>query len=237
MKITHQGIDREAIRKNRKWLILGGICLGLNWVFLFEAYIKTTVAIASLCNYMAPVIVILIAPFVLHEPLDKRKLPCVILAFIGIVLVSGVWEGTLGSVSGIIMGSLGALCFVGVIICNRKLKEISPLEKSLIQLAISVVVILPFVLVKNIGRTLEVDLRSVLITLMVGIINTGLAYVFYFSGMSTLPVHEVAILGYLEPVISVLCSVFFLQEYMDFIGWLGTILIIGASVLCRNIEQ
>ena len=209
MKITHQKIDREAIKINKKWLILGGICLGLNWVFLFAAYIKTTVAIASLCNYMAPVIVILIAPLVLHEHPDKRKIPCVVAAFIGIVLVSGFWRGSMGSISGIVMGLLGALCFVGVIICNRKLIEISPLDKSLIQLIISAMVILPFVLVMNIGRPLEIDFRSVIITLMVGALNTGLAYVFYFSGMSTLPVQEVAILGYLEPVISVMCSVIF----------------------------
>ncbi|MBR6821687.1 MAG: EamA family transporter [Clostridia bacterium] len=236
MKLIQREIDSEAIRRNRKWLILGGICLGLNWVFLFSAYIKTTVAIASLCNYMAPVIVILIAPFVLHEPLDKRKLPYVFLAFIGIVLVSGVWEGTIGSVSGIIMGLMGALCFVGIIICNRKLKDISPLDKSFIQLAISVIVILPFVLIKNIGRTLDVDLISVLISLLVGIINTGLAYVFYFSGMSILPVHEVAVLGYLEPVVSVLCSVFFLHEHMGIMGWIGTLMIIGAA-LCIDITS
>ncbi len=236
MKVTHLGIDREAIKSNREWLILGGICLGLNWVFLFAAYVKTTVAIASLCNYMAPIIVILIAPFVLHEPLDKRKLPCVILAFLGIVLVSGILEGSIGNISGIIMGILGALCFVGVIICNRKRKEISPLDKSLIQLAISVVVILPFAFGKNIGKSLGIDFRSVVITLIVGIINTGLAYVFYFSGMSTLPVHEVAILGYLEPVVSVFCSAFFLNEYIGVIGWIGGFLIIGAAIIseCLN---
>lgn len=237
MKITHQKIDSEAIRRNRKWLVLGGICLGLNWVFLFAAYVKTTVAIASLCNYMAPVIVILIAPFVLHEKLDKRKLPCVILAFIGIVLVSNVWDGAIGSISGIIMGLMGALCFVGVIICNRKLNKISSLDKSLIQLAISVMVILPFILVKNIGRPLGIDFRSVMITLMVGVINTGLAYVFYFGGMSTLPVHEVAILGYLEPVVSVLCSVLFLHESMTIIGWLGAIIVIFALVVSEILDK
>ncbi|MBR0437541.1 MAG: EamA family transporter [Clostridia bacterium] len=230
IKVTHQKIDMEAIKRNRKWLILGGICLGLNWVFLFAAYVKTTVAIASLCNYMAPVVVILIAPFVLHERLDKRKLPCVILAFIGIIFVSSVWEESIGSITGIIMGLLGALCFVGVIICNRKLNKISSLDKSLIQLAISVVVIFPFVLIKNMGRPLEIDLKSILITLMVGIVNTGLAYVFYFSGMSTLPVQEVAILGYLEPVVSVLCSVLFLQEKMGILGWIGALLVIAATL-------
>lgn len=231
MKTTHKEINKEAIKRNRKWLILGGICLGLNWVFLFAAYVNTTVAIASLFNYMAPVIVILIAPFVLHEKLDKRKLSCVILAFIGIVLVSGFWEESIGNVSGIIMGLLGALCFVGVIICNRKLKGIAPLDKSLIQLAISIAVISPYVLIKNTGKPLNIDLSSILIILLIGVINTGLAYIFYFNGMSILPIQEVAIFGYLEPVVSVLCSVFLLHESMSVFGWVGAILIIVAAII------
>ena len=236
VKITHQEIDKEAIRRNRKWLILGGICLGLNWVFLFSAYVKTTVAIASLCNYMAPVIVILIAPLVLKEQPDKRKIPCVIAAFIGIVLVSEFWKGSVGNISGIIMGLLGALCFVGVIICNRKLKDISALDKSLIQLAISVLVIFPYVIINNIGKSIDLDFRSILIILLVGVINTGLAYVFYFSGMSTLPVQVVAILGYLEPVVSVLCSVFFLHEYMGIWGWIGAVLVIAAAAISELLD-
>ena len=47
--------------------------------------------------------------------------------------------------------------------------------------------------------------------------------------MGSLPVHTVAVLGYLEPVVSVLCSVFFLRERMDAAGWVGSVLIIGAA--------
>ena len=236
MKVNHKEINKENIKSNRKWLILGGICLGLNWVFLFAAYIKTTVAIASLCNYMAPVIVILIASLVLKEQPDKRKIPCVIAAFMGIVLVSEFWKGSVGNISGIIMGLLGALCFVGVIICNRKLKDISALDKSLVQLAISVLVIFPYVLINNVGKTIDFDFRSILIIFLVGVINTGLAYVFYFSGMSTLSVQVLAILGYLEPVVSVLCSVFFLHEYMGIWGWIGAVLVIGAAVTSEFVD-
>ena len=62
LKITGKGIDIKAINNNLKWLLISGICLGLNWIFLFAAYIKTTVAIASLCNYLAPIIVVIISP-------------------------------------------------------------------------------------------------------------------------------------------------------------------------------
>ena len=72
LKSRGQGLDWEAIRANRFWLILSGISLGMNWIFLFAAYINTTVAVASLCNYMAPIIIVIIAPIILHESLNLK---------------------------------------------------------------------------------------------------------------------------------------------------------------------
>ncbi len=236
LKLRGRRIDREAVRANRKWLLIGGVSLGLNWIFLFAAYVQTTVAIASLCNYMAPLIVILIAPAVLGERADWRKLLCAAAAFAGIVLVSGVWNGSVGNPSGVIMGLLAAVCFVVIVISNRKLRGISALDKSVVQLALSAATILPYVLVRNLGTPLSLDRRTVLIVLMLGVVHTGVAYCLYFSGMASLPVQTVAILGYLEPVVSVLCSAFFLKEAMGAAGWIGAVLIIGAAVVSESLK-
>ena len=231
LKARHKKLDRAAIRANLFWLVLSGICLGLNWVFLFAAYTKTTVAIASLCNYMAPIIVIVIAPVVLHERADWRKMPCVMAALIGIVLVSGVLNGGNANLSGVLMGLIAAVGFVCVVICNRKIRDIPALDKAVVQLAVSAVTILPYVWIKNLGTPVAVDLRSVLIVLLLGVLHTGVCYCFYFSGMGSLPVQTVAILGYLEPVVSVLCSAVFLHEAMSPGGWVGAVLILAAAAI------
>lgn len=228
-------LDRVAIRENLIWLVISGVCLGLNWVLLFAAYMHTTVAIASLCNYMAPIIVVVIAPFVLHEPINKRKIPCVIAAFIGIVFVSGFWKGVTGDASGILMGLMAAICFVIIVICNRKMQSINPYDKAVIQLVISAITVLPYVLIKNWGTEIDWNARSIVIIIILGLVHTGLAYCLYFSGMSTLPVQTVAILGYLEPVVSVLCSAVILHEHMDISGWIGAVLILGAAIISETI--
>ena len=228
-------LDRTAIQKKLIWLILSGVCLGLNWVFLFAAYLHTTVAIASLCNYMAPIIVVVIAPFVLHEPMNKRKVPCVIAAFIGIVLVSGFWEGGTGDASGILMGLMAAVCFVIIVICNRKMQGINSYDKAITQLVISAITVLPYVLIKNWGTVLDWNIKSIVIIIVLGLVHTGLAYCLYFSGMATLPVQTVAILGYLEPVMSVLCSAIILREHMNISGWIGAVLILGAATVSETI--
>jgi len=230
-KITGHRFDGASIRRNLKWLLLSGVFLGLNWIFLFAAYIETTVAVASLCNYMAPILVILAAPLLLKEPLNKRKLPFVLLALIGIVLISGVTRSGAGSLNGVLLGLAAALTFAGVVICNRKITGLSPMDKAVVQLLVSAVTILPYVIVHYQAGSYSFDARSIIIVLILGLVHTGFAYCLYFSGMKTLPVQTVAILGYLEPVISVLCSVFFLHEALPPEGWVGAVLILAAALI------
>ena len=222
--------DGAAIRANLKWLLLSGVCLGLNWVFLFASYMKTTVAVASLCNYTAPILVILVAPALLRERPDRRKIPCVAAAIAGLLLVSGFWNGDVGGTAGILLGLAGALCFACLVICNRKLRDISALDRSIVQLGVSAATILPYVLIHNRGTAIHLDTRAILILAMLGVVHTGFAYCLYFSGLGSLPVQTVAILGYLEPVVSVLCSTLFLHERLSPLGWVGAALILGAAV-------
>ena len=237
LRLKGQRPDRAAIKRNLPLLLLSGISLGLNWVFLFAAYMHTSVAIASLCNYMAPMIVILIAPAVLREKLNKRKLPCAAAALLGIILVSHPWDAAQGSAAGVIFGLTAAGCFVVIVICNRKMQGIPSLDRSVIQLALSALTCLPYVLIKNKGASLSWDTRSVMIILMLGIVHTGIAYIFYFRGMASLPVQTFAILGYLEPVVSVLCSALFLREPLGLAGGIGTVLVIGAAVASEVIGE
>lgn len=223
--------DFAAIRANLVPLLLSGVALGLNWIFLFAAYARTTVAIASLCNYMAPIFVIVLSPLILKEKPDPKKLPCVAAALLGIVLVSGVLGGGVGDPAGVRLGLTGACCFTALVFCNRRLKEISALDRTTVQLAVSALTVLPFVLVKSGGRfPVPQDLRSVLIALLIGAVQSGLAYYLYFDGMAVLPVHAVAILGYLEPVVSVLCSALVLREPLGLTGGIGAALILAAAV-------
>ena len=87
MKLRGHRMDKAAIRKNGKWLVISGACMGWNWLLLFAAYRYTTVAIASLCNYVAPILVIFAAAFLFREKLSRIKMLCVAGALAGIVLV------------------------------------------------------------------------------------------------------------------------------------------------------
>ena len=61
-------------------------------------------------------------------------------AFIGIVLVSGVIGGGKGDPKGVAYGLAAAVAFMCIVLCNRNLKDISAMERSIIQLSVSAVV-------------------------------------------------------------------------------------------------
>lgn len=240
--IQGRKIDFQAVKNNLWMLCLSGASLGLNWVFLFAAYRSTTVAVASLCNYMAPIIVIAISPFVFKEKLTFKKVCCISAAFLGIVLVSGVLEGGSGDfhVKGVLLGFAAALFFVAIILCNKHLHKIDPLEKTVVQLGVSALVALPYVIYTQHGESLTVDVLSCLLLLVLGILHTGIAYIMYFGAMGKIPVQSVAILGYLEPVVAVLTSALILREELTVMGVIGAALILGAAVyseLSQNSEQ
>ncbi len=231
--------DRAAIRKNLGWLFLSGVALGLNWVFLFAAYRRTTVAVASLCNYTAPILVLLLSPLLYKERLTGRKKLCVLASFLGIVLVSGVLAGQRGDLNlpGMALGLAAARGFVGVILCNRRLRDISAFDKVIFQLFFSAVTVLPYVLLAGRGTRLTFDLRSVLLTAMLCVFHTGVAYCLYFGSLSIIPLSSIAVWGYLEPVVSVLCSTLILKEPLSLAGWIGAALIVGAAVVSELPER
>ncbi len=227
-------ISGEAIRKNLLWLILSGAFLGMNWILLFEAYRYTTVATATLCYYLAPIIVILAAPVLLKEKLTLRKIICTVVALIGMVCVSGVLQNgipTLGEAKGILFGLGAAVLYATIILLNKKIRDISAYDKTIMQLGVSALVLVPYCLLTEDVGALSVEPKVLLLLLFVGIVHTGVTYFLYFGAIEHIHAQSVAIISYLDPVIAVLLSIFVLGEGMNVIGIIGAVLVLGAALM------
>lgn len=149
IKIKKIKMDRESIKKHLWILLVSGGFIGLNWVLLFESYRYTSVAVATLCYYMAPIFVMIVSPFLLKEKLTVKKVLCVIVALIGMVFVSGVLDGGISNVSemkGILFGLGAAALYATVIMMNQKLREVPTYDKTIMQLGAAAVVLIPYIL-------------------------------------------------------------------------------------------
>lgn len=230
--ITRGKLDIYSIKRNFKYLLLSGMCLGINWVCLFGAFRVSSVSVSILVDYMAPIFMIIVSPVLFKEYLDPKKIFCVLIAFIGLIMVSGVPGSDVSEINvrGLMLAAGAGLGFMGLIIFNKFIKEVSVYDKAVVQISIAALTVVPFAMKVGLETSIVWDLKSVFLSFMIGLVSTGIAYYFYFYGISGLSVQTVAVVGYVEPVITVLASVLFLKESMSLPAIVGAVLIIGAAV-------
>ena len=233
-RITDKGSVRSIPRRQLLWLIISGAVMGVNWMLLFEAYNHTTVAIATLCYYMQPTILILLSPVLFKEKLTRKKALCAAVAVIGMVLVSGVIGGTGtqgNSLYGVLLGLLAACFYAGVIIINKKLTGLDPYPKTMVQLLSAGITMVPYMLLTNSFDAFPSDPKALIPLLIVGLVHTGITYVIYFGSMEHLRTQTVAILGYIDPVSALFFSALLLKEPLSLYNIIGAILIIGSALI------
>lgn len=228
---TKQKIPFKNIRKEIPLLLASGMAMGFNWILLFEAYKYTTVSVATLSYYFAPVIVTVICPILFREKLSGKQILCFIMSTLGLVLITGI--GTVGSgndLIGILFGLGAAALYATVVLLNKFIKNVDGIHRTLLQFLAAIIVLLPYVLLTG-GITLDTLTGTGWVCLLiVGLIHTGVTYCMYFSSLKELPGQEAAILSYIDPLVAVLISVTVLGETMTLSQVIGGILILGFTL-------
>lgn len=230
--ITKQKIPFREIKKEIPLLLLSGVAMGFNWILLFEAYKYTTVSVATLSYYFAPVIVTVACPVLFKEKMAVKQWICFFMSTLGIVLITGLGDLSAGKnhLMGIFFG-LGAAClYAAVVLLNKFIKKVDGIHRTFLQFLAAIIVLIPYVGFTG-GITLsDLDGKGWICLLIVGLVHTGVTYCFYFSSLKELPGQKAAILSYIDPLVAVLVSVLILKENMTFMQVIGGILILGFTL-------
>ena len=228
LALAKGGFDRAALRAEAPWLILGGAALGANWIALFEAYRMLNVSLATLIYYVGPMLVLLLSPVLFREKLSGRKLAAVCLVAVGLICISG--SIALGGMNlrGLATAIVSALFYASLILLNKQITRTGGLQTAAIELDTAAVVVLLYVLLT---AGLPHPQRAALPYIaVIGLVNTGLAYLLYFSGLQKLPAQSVAMISYVDPVSALLFSAVLLHEALTPVQLLGAVLIIGGAM-------
>lgn len=229
--ITKQKISVSGVKKELLLLLLSGAAMGINWILLFEAYKYTTVSVATLSYYFAPVIVMIVCPMLFKEKLTVKQLFCFIMSTAGLVLITGTAGGGPRDLLGVAFGLGAALFYASVMLLNKFIKGVTGLHRTFIQFLAAIIVLLPYVLCTG-GITLgAMNTSGWAALLIVGVVHTGVAYCMYFSALKELAGRQVAILSYIDPLTAVLVSVVWLHEDITAPQVFGGLLILGFTLL------
>jgi RarD protein len=229
-------IPWKLVKANACILFFSGITLGGNWMFLYQAYDHTTLTNATLGYYFAPVFVMILSPVILKEQLPTKKIICIGVAIVGMVMIVGNGVSASGTedLLGIFFGLLAAACYAALMLLNKFIRLMGRLEITIIQLGITALLLLPYVFFTEGFGIFGVSKSSVPFIIILGIVNTGIGFWLFFSGMEKLKGQSIAMLSYVDPFVAILISAVILQEHMTIVQMLGGTLLLGSTFISEN---
>ncbi|MBQ9044373.1 MAG: EamA family transporter [Oscillospiraceae bacterium] len=230
LAVRRRRFQWETMRGYWPRVLLSGALLGFNWIMMFEAYRFTTVSVATLCYYMAPVLVVLLSPALLRERMSPRRMLFMALAVLGMLLVSGVLGSRIQGARGVALSLAAAGLYAAIVLMNKTVRGVPGLDKTLVQMLACAVVLLPYVLLTEPVASLAFTPQAVALLLVVGVVHTGVTYALYFSSMDGLRAQTVALASYIDPVVAVAVSALFLHEQMTALQWVGAALVLLATM-------
>ena len=228
--LTGQKLHLKELGKDLILLLLSGVAMGFNWILLFQAYQYTTISIATLSYYFAPVIVTIASPILFREKLTKKGIVCFLMSTVGMGLIIGKGGGGENNFIGILYGLGAAVLYATVILLNKTIKKVAGIHRTFLQFVAAAVVLLPYVLLSSGVQLSLLDSTGWVCLLVVGIVHTGITYCLYFTSLKDISGQQAAILSYIDPLVAVLVSLVVLQEAMTPLQILGGVLILGFTL-------
>ena len=222
-----------------------GAALGASWIVLFEAYRLVGVGTASLLYYCGPVIVMATSPLLFKERLTVKKALGFSVVALGAVLVSMQALDGGQDPRGLTLGALSAVAYAVMIVCSKKAVEVCPasgdegLRNSFIQLLAGFGIAAGYSALTGGPEALAIPLTAddIAPLLTLGLLNTGIGCLLYFTSVGRLPVQTVAVCGYLEPLSAVVLATLLLGEPLGGMQLLGAALIIGGAAYCEAADR
>lgn len=230
--VTKQKIPFAKIKKEIPLLVLSGVAMGFNWILLFEAYKYTTVSVATLSYYFAPVIVTVACPILFKEKMGAKQVICFVMSTLGIVLITGIGDLSQGSshIKGILFGLCAATLYATVILLNKFTKTVDGIHRTFMQFLSAIAVLVPYVLFTDGVNIGTLNGRGWVFLLVIGLVHTGITYCLYFSSLKEMSGQKVAILSYIDPLVAVLISVVVLKEPLTPLQAVGGLMILGFTL-------
>ena len=226
-------VDWLIMKREAAKLVAAGICLGVNWALLFEAYKLMSVSIATLTYYTAPIIVLLLSPVLLKEKQGARAYIGMAAAVVGLVLAVGVADTSV-TAQGLLVGLGSGVFYAGLIVFNKKIVGVTGLTLTTVEMVIAACVMLPYVLLTGGHVGFPADTEGTLYLIFLCLVNTGLACWLYFSSMNKLPARAVALFGYVDPVSALIFSAVFLGDRLGFAQIAGAVLVFAGAAFGQS---
>jgi len=229
------GVQEVRSSGHFRRMVIVGFVVALELVFYFASVRLANVTVGVSLEYMAPVWVALLAPWVLRTRRQGTDLVAVAIAVGGMALLVlpglALGEGAT-SIPGVIFGLLAGLMFAAAMMLIKSMGTgVRGSTFALFFCLGSVVLLTPLAVWETLTTGYQLTATDVWIVVISGLIYTALCFSLFTDGIRFVRVEHAGIIGYLEPVTSPLWAFLLIGEKPHWTTYAGGALIVAAGVL------
>ena len=226
------------------WFHLWIVSLLLNvipGVLFAVAETEVTSILAGIINAVTPLMTLLAIMIVFREEKPKSfQIIGLLLGFIGVLTVLGVWQGIGNNPIGAVLALLLAVACYGISFpYSRKFvlpRKLQPEALAAVQVSTGAITLLPFYLMDGIAKD-EYRPGPVFAMIALGVFGSGFAYIWNFKIMEAAGSAIASTVTYVTPVVAVIVGIIFLGEG---VSWYepagGVIVLLGAAIGQQRIK-
>lgn len=204
----------------------------VNVATFFLAMSRTTIAIAVLTHYLAPVLVALFAPLVERQRV-AAALPAALLSIVGLLLLLAPWRSASLALDALLGGGLGALSAVAyagnVFVLRRLAERVGGVRAQAFHALLAALLLTPLLLVADVA---EVPAAQGIGLVALGALFPGtVAGLLFVSGLREVGAARASVLAYLEPLVAVGVGWAVWGEPLDALALVGAALVLTGGLL------
>ncbi len=234
-------VFREPLRVGRyqryiPHLIGLGAAMCVTALLYTYALQHTTAANAALLNNTSPLYVALVSPWLLKEARPRWTWPGLILAGLGIFLITNPGQFSLdsGSFSGIVAAIVSGATYTLPMLIGRTLRaHVNGMTQIWWGSGITALLLAPLALRGDLGPALS----QLHLLIPLGVVGLGLPYLLMFQGLRRCTAQVVSMAALMEPVFGALIGLFLFGEMFTLAGGLGAALVLASIALISRPSQ
>jgi drug/metabolite transporter (DMT)-like permease len=232
--------DRSLFRIKLKdlWCFIGTGCASIvffNYCY-FRAILETSMSMAAVLLYTAPVFVVILSRILFKEALTARKIIGMIGALLGCSLVTGVFENA-GPVNttGLLCGLGAGVGYALYSIFSRYalLRGYDPLTINFYTFVLALVGVLPFVNPADVVSQVAAAPSYIPFFFFFALVSTVLPFLLYTVGLSHTTSGNASILATIEPVVATLVGAVFMHEALSVLNGIGVAVVVLAVIMLQ----
>ncbi|MGJ8645653.1 MAG: DMT family transporter [Marinomonas colpomeniae] len=232
-------IRREFFKRSMLlMIILGGITLVANWIFLFASFNYIPFSIATVAYHMQPLFLVLVGAIITREKPSGSLLVWLALAFVGLFLIveldvneiAAIFSGDSSASSepsaliGLLLALGAAMLYTVTTLVTKKVSQVPSTFVALVQVIAGIFILLPFVDLTN----LPTQTNQWIDLLVLGAVMTGFMYIIMYDSFQKLPTSLIALLSFIYPVTALFVDYAAFSTQISLWQGLGVLLILLA---------